>query len=129
MCGQSTVYNTYATLSYTNPLFMGFSGYQNVNSSSQRDRIICELQVWKRVRKFTCRTLFSCLQIHRNLADDRLEAERRGGSCAGFADNPPPTVDNNKKSRYNENIRQGNHLAIVLGLPGSGKSARIVKAI
>lgn len=31
MCGQSTAYNTYATLSYTNPLFMGFSGYQNVN--------------------------------------------------------------------------------------------------
>lgn len=39
MCGQSTAYNTYATLSYTNPLFMGFSGYQNVNSSSQRDNI------------------------------------------------------------------------------------------
>lgn len=31
MCGQSTAYDTYATLSYTNPLFMGFSGYQNVN--------------------------------------------------------------------------------------------------
>ena len=31
MCGQSTAYNTYATLSYTNPLFMGFSGYLNVN--------------------------------------------------------------------------------------------------
>ena len=37
MCGQPTAYNTYATLSYTNPLFMGFSGYLNVNSSSQRD--------------------------------------------------------------------------------------------
>ena len=31
MCGQPTAYNTYATLSYTNPLFMGFSGYLNVN--------------------------------------------------------------------------------------------------
>ena len=31
MCGQSTAYNTYAALPYTNPLFMGFSGYQNVN--------------------------------------------------------------------------------------------------
>lgn len=31
MCGQSTAYNTYATLPYTNPLFMGFSGYLNVN--------------------------------------------------------------------------------------------------
>ena len=30
MCGKSTAYNTYATLSYTNPLFMGFSGYLNV---------------------------------------------------------------------------------------------------
>lgn len=31
MCGQPTAYNTYATLSYTNPLFLGFSCYQNVN--------------------------------------------------------------------------------------------------
>lgn len=31
MCGQSTIYNTYATLSYTNPLFLGFSRSQNVN--------------------------------------------------------------------------------------------------
>ena len=30
MCGQSTAYNTYATLPYTNPQFMGFSRYQNV---------------------------------------------------------------------------------------------------
>lgn len=40
MCGQSIAYNTYATLSYTNPIFMGFSEYQNVNSSSQRDNIL-----------------------------------------------------------------------------------------
>ena len=31
MCGQSTAYNTYATLPYTNPLFIGFSCSQNVN--------------------------------------------------------------------------------------------------
>lgn len=31
MCGQSTAYNTYATLPYTNPLFMGFSCSLNVN--------------------------------------------------------------------------------------------------
>lgn len=30
MCGQSTEYNTYATLPYTDPLFMGFSSYQNI---------------------------------------------------------------------------------------------------
>ena len=30
MCGQSTAYNTYATLVHTNPLFMGFSCSQNV---------------------------------------------------------------------------------------------------
>lgn len=35
----------YATLPNTNPLFMGFSGYQNVNSSSQRDNIILYLGV------------------------------------------------------------------------------------
>ena len=29
--GQSTVYNMYATLLPTNPLFLGFSRYQNVN--------------------------------------------------------------------------------------------------
>lgn len=31
MCGQPTAYNTYATLPYTNPLFMGFSCSLNVN--------------------------------------------------------------------------------------------------
>lgn len=31
MCGQLIAYNTYATLSYTNPLFLGFSCYLNVN--------------------------------------------------------------------------------------------------
>ncbi len=31
MCGQLTAYNTYATLSYTKPLFLGFFCYQNVN--------------------------------------------------------------------------------------------------
>ena len=30
MCGQPTAYNTYATLPYTNPLFMSFSCSQNV---------------------------------------------------------------------------------------------------
>lgn len=30
MCGQSTAYNIYATLGHTNPLFMDFSGYQNI---------------------------------------------------------------------------------------------------
>lgn len=30
MCGHPTAYNIYATLLYTNPLFMGFSGYTNV---------------------------------------------------------------------------------------------------
>ena len=31
--------------------------------------------IMKGVRKITCRTLFSCLQIHRNLADDRHEVK------------------------------------------------------
>lgn len=31
MCGQSIAYNIYATLGHTNPLFMGFSRYQNVD--------------------------------------------------------------------------------------------------
>mgnify|MGYP000565521609 len=31
MCGQSSAYNTNATLLPTNPLFQGFSSYPNVN--------------------------------------------------------------------------------------------------
>ncbi len=31
MCGQSIAYNIYATLAHTNPLFMGFSCFQNGN--------------------------------------------------------------------------------------------------
>ena len=30
MCGQSTAYNTYATMPTINPIFMDFSGYQNI---------------------------------------------------------------------------------------------------
>lgn len=37
MCGQCYAYNRYATLPDSNSLSMGFSGYQNVNFSSQRD--------------------------------------------------------------------------------------------
>lgn len=36
MCGQSSAYNTNATLLPTNPLFQGFSSYPNVNKE-----IIC----------------------------------------------------------------------------------------
>lgn len=36
MCGQSWGYNRYATTHIINPLFQGFSGYQNVNKE-----IIC----------------------------------------------------------------------------------------
>ena len=39
MCGQCYAYNRYATLPDSNSLSMGFSGYQNVNSSSQRDNL------------------------------------------------------------------------------------------
>lgn len=34
---QSIVYNRYATLIFTNPVFLGFSRYANVNFGSQRD--------------------------------------------------------------------------------------------
>lgn len=50
MCGQSIAYNIYATLGHTNPLFMGFLGYQNVNKeeidflTSVKDKI-CPLEV------------------------------------------------------------------------------------
>lgn len=37
MCGQLTAYNTYATLSYTKPPFLGFSCYQNVKKEVNKD--------------------------------------------------------------------------------------------
>ena len=37
---QSTVYNRYATLIFTNPVFLGFSRYQNVKFGSQRDNYL-----------------------------------------------------------------------------------------
>ena len=40
MCGQSIVYNIYATLANTNLLFKGFSCSQNVSFSSQRDNYL-----------------------------------------------------------------------------------------
>ena len=54
MCGQPTAYNTYATLPYTNPLFMGFSCSQNVNKeiiqenikSTSRVHYTPELRFW-----------------------------------------------------------------------------------
>ena len=54
MCGQSTAYNTYATLVHTNPLFKGFSGYTNAlkeiiisqeNYNSKRSQT-SELRFW-----------------------------------------------------------------------------------
>ena len=39
MCGQPTAYNAYATLPYTNPLFMGFSRSQNVNKEKTAEML------------------------------------------------------------------------------------------
>ena len=48
MCGQPTAYNTYATLSYTNPLFLDFSCYLNVNKEIISHRCVFTPQtlVW-----------------------------------------------------------------------------------
>ena len=43
MCGQPTAYNAYATLPYTNPLFMGFSRSQNVNKEIIREELMIQL--------------------------------------------------------------------------------------
>jgi len=60
MCGQSTAYNIYATLAHTNPLFMGFSGYLNVNKE-----IIILIEILKKLRLsgllFLC--LFDCVKM------------------------------------------------------------------
>lgn len=47
MCGQSIAYNIYATLGHTNPLFMGFLGYQNVNKEIIQPNIEKEQQTRK----------------------------------------------------------------------------------
>ena len=47
MCGQSIAYNIYATLGHTNPLFMGFLGYQNVNKEIVQPNIEKEQQTPK----------------------------------------------------------------------------------
>ena len=47
MCGQPTAYNAYATLPYTNPLFMGFSRSQNVNKEIIQPNIEKEQQTPK----------------------------------------------------------------------------------
>ena len=60
MCGQSTVYNTYATLLPPNPLFQGFSRSQNVN----KERFFfCLNQVHQHIRWQ--------LQIHQSVQDRR----------------------------------------------------------
>ena len=45
MCGQLTAYNTYATLPYTNPLFIGFSCSQNVNKEIIFALAMCHVAV------------------------------------------------------------------------------------
>lgn len=61
MCGQCYAYNRYATLPDSNSLSMGFSGYQNVNSSSQRDSYICDGRNMERTPEFTRGVLFMFL--------------------------------------------------------------------
>ena len=90
MCGQPTAYNIYATLGHTNPLFMGFLGYQNVNKE-----IICEQSHAKSSREFILLELFCC--DYWRIDDDRAVAKRRGGSCARFADNPYKLTCNPRK--------------------------------
>ncbi len=90
MCGQPTAYNAYATLPYTNPLFMGFSRSQNVNKE-----IICEQSHAKSSREFILLELFCC--DYWRIDDDRAVAKRRGGSCARFADNPYKLTCNPRK--------------------------------
>lgn len=62
MCGQPTAYNAYATLPYTNPLFMGFSRSQNVNreihdsyGGKNYDLVLCHYPIfsWKGMNKGT----------------------------------------------------------------------------
>jgi len=58
---QSTVYNRYATLIFTNPVFLGFSRYQNVKFGSQRDSYICDGRNMERTPEFTRGVLFMFL--------------------------------------------------------------------
>lgn len=51
MCGQPTAYNIYATMPTTNPLSMGFSGYQNVNKEIIQPNIEKE-QIYPKASNF-----------------------------------------------------------------------------
>lgn len=61
MCGQPTAYNAYATLPYTNPLFMGFSRSQNVN----KEIVISAMaEIWKELPSLL-EEFFLCFCHHR----------------------------------------------------------------
>lgn len=69
MCGQPTAYNAYATLPYTNPLFMGFSRSQNVNKEIIFALAMCHATV--NIKGFAHALhgaeLF-CIQLYRHVA-------------------------------------------------------------
>lgn len=65
--------------------------------------IVCKQMRSKSSREFILLELFCC--DYWRIDDDRLEAKRRGGSCAGFADNPYKLICNFPSSEYHENLK------------------------
>ena len=69
MCGRLTVYNTYATLSYTNPIFMGFSRYQNVD----KEIIVENMKMQINLRNIMFLGFFFCPLKRGESAANRVE--------------------------------------------------------
>ena len=63
---QSTVYNRYATLIFTNPVFLGFSRYQNVKFGSQRDNL-SETRISRKAHFTRVTEVVECCQMCWNL--------------------------------------------------------------
>ena len=70
MYGKLPAYNTYATMPTTNSLFMGFSGYQNVNKEIIRRKLIL-----RKPRKFGFFLMPKIQKIYNFDHIDTLETE------------------------------------------------------
>jgi len=71
----------YATLIFTNPVFLGFSRYQNVNFGSQRDKQLpANQKIYQSSRMLAFMELLLYRLIHWNARNDREVAERIRGS-------------------------------------------------
>ena len=91
MCGQSSAYNTNATLLPTNPLFRGFSSYPNVNkevsiiniSENQENKTIIAESTKDDIQKKDDKAKLVCPKCGKPLAERNGKFGKFLG-CTGF---------------------------------------------